>query len=53
MIRVITVDDHPVVRRGLKQICPETSSRLKKWRDSYPEATFERITPDNYLDFVG
>ena len=25
----------------------------KKWRDFYPEATFERITPDNYLDFVG
>jgi len=25
----------------------------KKWRDSYPEATLERVTPDNYLDFVG
>jgi hypothetical protein len=25
----------------------------KKWRDSYPEAQFERLTPDNYLDFVG
>ena len=25
----------------------------KKWRDSYPEAQLERVTPDNYLDFVG
>ena len=25
----------------------------KKWRGSYPEAQFERVTPDNYLDFVG
>lgn len=25
----------------------------KKWRDAYPEATFELVTPDNYLDFVG
>ena len=25
----------------------------KKWRDSYPEAQFERVTPDNYLDFAG
>ena len=25
----------------------------KKWLESYPEATFELVTPDNYLDFVG
>ena len=25
----------------------------KKWLESYPGATFELVTPDNYLDFVG
>ena len=25
----------------------------KKWREAYPGATFERVTPDNYLDFTG
>jgi predicted AAA+ superfamily ATPase len=25
----------------------------KKWQESYPGATFELVTPDNYLDFVG
>jgi predicted AAA+ superfamily ATPase len=25
----------------------------KKWRESYPEAQFELVTPDNYLNFVG
>jgi uncharacterized protein len=25
----------------------------KKWSESYPGATFELVTPDNYLDFVG
>lgn len=25
----------------------------KKWLESYPEATFELVTPENYLDFVG
>ena len=25
----------------------------KKWLGSYPGATFELVTPDNYLDFVG
>jgi len=25
----------------------------KKWREAYPEAAFEMITPDNYLEFVG
>jgi predicted AAA+ superfamily ATPase len=25
----------------------------KKWRETYPEATFELVTPDNYLDFTG
>ncbi|OGQ87300.1 MAG: hypothetical protein A2512_04430 [Deltaproteobacteria bacterium RIFOXYD12_FULL_56_24] len=24
-----------------------------KWRASYPDATFEVVTPDNYLEFVG
>jgi hypothetical protein len=24
-----------------------------KWLESYPGATFELVTPDNYLDFVG
>lgn len=24
-----------------------------KWLESYPGATYEQITPDNYLDFVG
>lgn len=25
----------------------------KKWRTTYPEAIFEQISPDHYLDFVG
>ena len=25
----------------------------KKWLESYPGATFDLVTPDNYLDFVG
>lgn len=25
----------------------------KKWLESYPGATFELVTPDNYLDFTG
>ena len=25
----------------------------QKWIESYPEAAFEHVTPDNYLDFVG
>ena len=25
----------------------------RKWQESYPGATFELVTPDNYLDFVG
>lgn len=25
----------------------------RKWTDSYPDAKFEVVTPDNYLDFVG
>ncbi len=32
------------------------SQRVKppaKWRASYPDATFEVVTPDNYLEFVG
>ncbi len=24
-----------------------------KWQESYPGATFELVTPDNYLDFAG
>jgi hypothetical protein len=26
---------------------------LKKWLESYSGATFELITPDSYLDFIG
>lgn len=25
----------------------------KKWLESYPDATFELVTPENYIDFVG
>ena len=25
----------------------------KKWLESYPDATFELVTPDNYIEFVG
>jgi len=25
----------------------------RKWQESYPGSTFELVTPDNYLDFVG
>ncbi len=26
---------------------------MKKWLELYPGATFEVVTPDNYLDFAG
>jgi hypothetical protein len=31
----------------------ERAVKLEEWRESYPGATFELITPDRYLDFIG
>lgn len=31
----------------------ERVEKLEKWRESYPGAAFELVTPDHYLDFIG
>lgn len=25
----------------------------KSWREAYPQASWQKVTPENYLDFVG
>jgi two-component system invasion response regulator UvrY len=48
MLKLLIIDDHPIVRRGLKQILSEASISLKIDESSHGDAALEKINNDLY-----